>query len=812
MFSKRFLSGAALTALTMSMGAGVAHAQSTASQVEDEEVIVVTGQRQSTEGVMSAEQAARARASVTQEYLETQTAGQTVLNSLNLIPGLNFTSTDAYGASGGAINMRGFDGARISLTVDGIPLNDTGNYAIYSNQQLDPELIQRANVNLGTTDVDSPTASAVGGTVNYITRIPGEEFGVQAAYAAGSYAFGRSFVGVDTGALGPFGTRFFGTYSFTEYEQFIGPGELQKTQYNFGFYQPLGDDGDFFRISFHYNENRNNFYYRLSQAQFNTAPSTHYFETCNIQQGGPGVQNAATDGCTGANGLSYYNFNINPSNTGNIRGQSLFHLGENVTLTVDPSFQYVRANGGGTTVVSETARQLREDSATPAGIDLNHDGDLLDSVRLFSPSNTNTYRYGVTSSLIWDINENQRIRFGYTWDWGHHRQTGEFGYLLPNGDPQSVFGGEDGFGTPIFNGDGQVFQKRDRTSIASLEQFSAEYRGDFLNDQFTVILGVRAPRFERELNQHCYSAKGNSSSTQYCTTQDVDTPGVGDPNLSLLNGGFVWFDNNGNGTIQSNEVYAPPFQATVSYDEILPNVGLIWRPAEGHQVFFSYAEGLSAPRTDDLYSGITVAQLGNPQPETTQAFDLGYRHQGSDLLVSGTLWYNKFQNRIERSQDPLDPTLFYSRNVGDVDLWGAELAVAWNVTDAFFVYGSAAWTDSELKLTGAQVVDTPDWTLSARAEYEFGHFTFGAQANYVGERYANDANTEVAPDYTTVDLDLRYSFGEVLGTHDTYLQLNVINLFDEDYLAQMSSGTGVGTALYNIGAPQTVMVQLRTEF
>ncbi|WP_395644817.1 TonB-dependent receptor [Terricaulis sp.] len=811
MFSKRFLSGAALTALTMSM-AGVANAQSTASQVEEEEVIVVTGTRQSAEGVIAPEQAARARASVTQEYLETQTSGQTVLNSLNLIPGVNFTSTDAYGSSGGAINMRGFDGARISLTVDGIPLNDTGNYAIYSNQQLDPELIQRANVNLGTTDVDSPTASAVGGTVNYITRIPGEEFGVQAAYAAGSENFGRSFVLVDTGALGPFDTRFFGSYSFTQYDQFVGPGELQKTQYNGGFYQPLGENGDFFRISFHYNENRNNFYYRLSQAQFITAPSTQYFDTCNIQAGGAGAQNAATDGCTGAAGLSYYNFNINPSNTGNIRGQSLFHLGESFTLTVDPSFQYVRANGGGTSVVSETARQLVENSATPGGIDLNHDGDLLDSVRLYAPSNTNTYRYGVTSSLIWDITPSQRLRVGYTWDRGHHRQTGEFGYLRPNGDPQSVFGGEDGFGTPIFNGDGQIFQKRDRTSIASLEQFSAEYRGDFLDDTFTVVLGLRAPQFERELDQHCYSAKGNSSSTQYCTTQDPDTPGLGDPNAGLATGGFVWFDNNGNGTVQTNEIYAPPFNATVSYDDVLPNIGLMWRPAPGHQVFFSYAEGLSAPRTDDLYSGITVNQLGDVQPETTSAYDLGYRYQSSDLLVSTTLWYNQFENRIERSQDPLDPTLFYSRNVGAVDLWGAEVAVAWNATDNLFLYGSAAWTDSELKLTGAQVVDTPDWTFSARAEYEIGSLTLGAQANYVGERFANDANTEVAPAYTTVDLDLRYDIGEVLGTHDTYLQLNVINLFDEDYLAQMSSGTGTGTALYNIGAPQTVMVQLRTEF
>ena len=80
------------------------------------------------------------------------------------------STTDAYGSSGGNIRIRGFDGNRISLTFDGIPLNDSGNYAIFSNQQLDPELIEQVNVSLGVTDVDSPTASAAGGTINYRTR------------------------------------------------------------------------------------------------------------------------------------------------------------------------------------------------------------------------------------------------------------------------------------------------------------------------------------------------------------------------------------------------------------------------------------------------------------------------------------------------------------------------------------------------------------------------------------------------------------------------------------------------------------------
>ena len=99
-------------------------------------------------------------------------------------------------SAGGTLNIRGFDSTRISLTFDGVPLNDSGNYAIFSNQQLDPELIEQVNVNLGTTDVDSPTASAAGGTVNLRTKRPDRDFGVMLSGSAGQFDFMRMFAKV----------------------------------------------------------------------------------------------------------------------------------------------------------------------------------------------------------------------------------------------------------------------------------------------------------------------------------------------------------------------------------------------------------------------------------------------------------------------------------------------------------------------------------------------------------------------------------------------------------------------------------------
>jgi iron complex outermembrane recepter protein len=851
MFSKKLLSGAALTALSLSM-AGTANAQSTASQIQDEETIVVTGTRQG-EGVIVAEQAPKARSTITEAYIETQAPGQTILNTLNLVPGVNFTNNDAFGSSGGNLRMRGFDGARVSLTFDGVPLNDTGNYAIFSNQILDPELISRATVNMGTTDVDSPTASATGGTVNYITRIPSEEAGIELQPSIGSDHYTRLFGVVETGEIGPLDTRAWGAMSYTNYDQFIGPGELEKWQTNARIYQPL-NGSDFVSLAFHYNRNRNAFYRQGSFAEWAANPNFSNIDVCVRDAPTAGVADndgsgSASNNTQPASCTNYYGLRINPSNTANIRGQSRFSLGDSLTFTFDPAVQYVLANGGGTTVISETDDRLRagvvgianSDSVNPAcvvfdgttaGVDLNGDCDTRDQVRLYSPSNTNTIRYTLTTSLIWDINATNRMIFGYTLDTGRHRQTGEYGLLDSNGDPLDVWGGKDGEGDdPILTLGGDVFQKRDRLSVASLSQPSIRYIGDFFNDAVTLDVGVRAPIFTRELDQRCFAAAGSSF----------------DP--TCTNGAFVPTD-----PAPPARPNVRPFEAEVEYEDVLPSLGLSFRPAEGHLLYFSYAEGLSAPRTDDLYSGLspvfdpppaggaTINELELVEPETTQSYDIGYRYDGGNLIFSSGIWYSEFQNRIVRVFDQ-DQGISISRNIGSVEMSGAEIQAGFRFSDAWSLFGSAAYTDSEVQdnlqtgvdadgpdnilggigaaddnapifaaTAGKQLVETPDWTTALRLEYDNGPFTIGLQGRYTGDRWATDVNDQVAPSYTVFDLDARFQFVE-----NASLQLNVLNLFDEDYFGSFGSqvattGPGAATVRYNRGAPRTVLLTLGLEF
>ena len=827
----------ATTALVGSMmAAGAASAQSTGTEATEVDQVIVTGVRgqRTIDGLATAETVAKTRNTIGQEFIATQTAGQTILQTLNLTPGLSFTNADPYGSSGGNIRLRGFDGNRVSLTFDGIPLNDTGNYATYTNQQLDPELIERASVNTGSTDVDSPTASATGGTINYVTRRPAQEFGGWIQGSLGDFNYRRVMALLDTGAVGPWGTSAWFAASYTNYDKFKGLGELEKTQYNARIYQPLGDNGDFVALSGHYNVNRNNNYNgpnlgtatgfcdvaqtQVCVSDVETSPfgwGVDFDRTYTAPTVRPGVRD------DDLNGTGYFGLRINPSNTGNIRGNSRFTLAEGLILTVDPSFQYTLANGGTQqALLNENDLLLRGTQAT-GGVDLNGDGDILDRVRVMTPSNTNTHRYGLNSSLIWDLNASHRLRAAYALDWGRHRQTGHYGFV-DFSDPTAprfvdVFGGRNDESNRVVNLDGYALQSRDRKSIAQLNQFSVEYIGRFLNDALTLNIGARAPFFERELNQYCYTQ--NASSNVLCTSEV--------PNATLANGNVTFAGR--------TPQYIAPYQREVKFDDILPNVGATYRFGGGQSVYASYSESLSAPRTDSLYAVTRFADgsIGNPtvQPETSTNIDFGYRYTSGTLIAQASGFYNSFDNRIVSTFDE-DLGQFVDRNVGSVESKGIELSAGWSPIEALSLYGTASFLDSELQddyvfnaagarlpTKGKKQVETPEQMYSLRASYQFNDvFTAGIQGKYTGERWVTDVNDLKVDAYTVVDIDARFDFAP-FGFEGTYLQVNVTNLFDEQYYSNLgtrSSATpgqlGYSRPFAGVGAPRTAMATLRYAF
>ncbi len=810
--------------------ANIANAQSTASTAM--ETVVVRGNK--TVGIYKKEVGTKSRTVIDQELISKSTTGQSIAEILNTVPGYNFTNTDAYGSSGGNLRIRGMDGSRISLTVDGVQLNDSGNYAIFTNQQLEPELICSASVNTGATDVDSMSASASGGTVNYSTCKPDDKFGGVVKIAAGGSGFTNQFVKIDTGAIGPFGTKAFVSFTNQDYDTWtreIGlPGELKKKQANFRIFQDLFDNGSFVSLSGHYNENRNRTIFSNTKAVI--------YPTVLTENSGYEYNSALP-------------FNVNPSDTGNVKIQSKFVINEKLFFTFDPTFQYVMATGGGTTT------SLAENSAilcgagfvasvTTCGVDLNNDGVVNStSVTFYAPNLTNTHRVSLTSSGVYMPTDNHTFRLAVSLDRANHRQTGEGSRLNTKGTttntddtPFDVFSGKEDEAIRLKAVDGKIYQRRNRFSEANVDVLSFEYKGKYLEDALSVSLGVRHQKMERNLNQYCY-VQINGSGTVLCTTQ----PEVAPATAVTSDVKVVQF-----GT--SSTQYFSPYSRTYSFEKTLPNVGATYRLNPEAQLFASYAETMSSPRTDSYYNAALIGgklQAANPEIETSTNIELGYRYSTSKVLFVATVFDAKDKNRIVSSFDP-ETGSFLDRNVGDVDRKGYEGQFAYTPFKFLSFNASYTYTEAELQsnlivarsvvttggvttitpLTiatkGKMLVETPKNMMTFGLDYSFAdQLFFNIQGKFVGDRFSTDINDDISPAYDIWNASLRYELSQF--KKGTYIQLNVHNLFDTKYLGNITSrnnalattrsdGATFAASLpsFNTGAPRTISAALRFAF
>ena len=861
---------------TTAMLPSAVFAQSTGTVEFEKSTIVVTGKKSTDVGGIQVPDATKAKEVVTQEMISRAAPGQTVLDVINVVPGVSFQNNDAYGLSGGTITMRGFDSTRISYTLDGIQLNDSGNYNIYSNFSIDPELIEQVNVNLGSTDVDSPTASAVGGTINQRTRLPSIKPGAMVNASLGEFNYRRLFGMIDSGAFGPWGTRAFVAGSVAAYDNpFNGYGKMKRQQYNARVYQPIGNNGDFISLAGRYNQDRNNFFGSVGlrndlpvTAGFPQSRSDRDYDVvdCTVAAATPGVADSANS-CG-----SEFDRRYNPSNSVNIRANSKFTLMDGLVLTVDPSYQYTKANGGGTVVGSEAPLDLNPASGkancltTPngpdvscatgyfggkpyAGIDLNGDNDLLDQVRLLAPSQTRTRRYAVVAGLSYELAPHQLARLTFTHDYSNHRQTGEVGYLKSNGEPVDVFPVND----PIITASGDVLQKRDRQSFAILNKVAAEYRGDF--GPLTVDVGLALPYFKRDLQNYCFAS--SASGFVECSGQDAATDAL----LAQFNP--YSFDPTTGKVLKG---WSPPGHRVLNYHKLLPSLGLVYDFTPSLSGFASYTKNISVPSTDNLYNAFYFPEdtaQAKPKAETTDSFDGGVRYRSGQVQAQLSAWYTRFDNRLASAYDPeLDRTVY--RNLGRVNKWGIDGNISYEPIKALTLYAFGSLNRSKIRdniqlgkaisdcdavtdPTSVAVIQSCALTAgnyeSGAPKYMYGFsgvgragiFELGVTAKRTGPRYVFDTNvpvftgpiatpTEVfsatAPAYWLVNLDARVRLSMVKGLEKSYFQLNVYNLFDQLYvggfgggLNQSLSGSNYGGAPFvQIGAPRTVMGTLHIQF
>ncbi|NSY72244.1 TonB-dependent siderophore receptor [Agrobacterium tumefaciens] len=201
-------------------------------------------------------------------------------------------------------------------------------------------------------------------------------------------------------------------------------------------------------------------------------------------------------------------------------------------------------------------------------------------------------------------------------------------------------------------------------------------------------------------------------------------------------------------------------------------------------------------------------RLGNAfEPTTGEQFEVGVKYQpnGSNSFVTLSAYHLTQDNVL--SPDTTPGFTNYSVQTGQVRMRGVELEGKAEITDAFSILASYAYTDSEITRAnpnaagisneGNRFAFVPrqqaslwlDYTLQTSTIWD--GLSFGGGARYTGQTFGDNANKFDIPSYTVFDAAVRYDFGKAgPKLEGLKASLNVSNIFDRKYVSTCIAATG----------------------
>ncbi len=162
-------------------------------------------------------------------------AGTSPLKLLSKLPGVSFQSADPFGNYEWStrISIRGFGQNQLGFTLDGVPLGDMsyGNHnGMHISRAVAAENLQRVELAQGAGAIATASTSNLGGTAQFFTRTPEQDFGVRVAQSFGSDSAWRTFASMDSGQHGGFSSYL--SFAFADTDKWKGAGDQEQSQFN----------------------------------------------------------------------------------------------------------------------------------------------------------------------------------------------------------------------------------------------------------------------------------------------------------------------------------------------------------------------------------------------------------------------------------------------------------------------------------------------------------------------------------------------------------------------------------------------------
>jgi iron complex outermembrane receptor protein len=760
-----------------------------------EEIVVQSKRLSLGGGLMSVQSAPKAVSTISRDSIMKAAPGANYTALIQSIPGVLVITDDVTGLNDANYQIRGFTNDEIGVTVNGAPINDSGNYRVFPTEYGDTENIGDITVLQGYPDVDQPVAGAAGGTIAWATIDPTHTPEANLSFSGGSHSYEREFIRLQTGDIGP--VRSWVSFSHNQVDLWRGDGNANVQKIDAKTVWAI-DDNNFISGSVQYNHELKYGYLTLSKAQANA----NYFQNYDTTLLTP------TD-------TNYWRLHSNPFDSYLASLDGEFHFTPTTRLSVVPYFQYGGGGGGGGTTFTETTAAGNDGKYSSSDQDVDHNGSIGGKALVYELSRTYTWRPGVIAKLIQQIGHDDSLEVGFWVDAPRQQQNEPFASTV-GGAPTNIFMNGSSFSPIMYIGTGGpqfLFNEYTKSTL---------WRG-FIQDTWTPT------------NQ--WTVTGGVAFT-------TETRGGFDFEFSGATGGADFQRQFGG-------------YASQTYKKATPTAGIKFQLDDQNQFYAGYGRTFRAPVNGSIlqnaavllfyeanpselgFSKITPAQLSalaNNQPETSDTIDVGWRHYGNRVSASVDAYASNLKNKqVSGFDNATDESVFLS--VPELHQRGVNAEASYKIIDSVTLYGSYAYTksifaadldsvgDGFYPVKGKTFLDTPKNTLFARLSYDKGPVWASLDARYRSSFWADWMNTESSGGFTTLDFSAGWRFPDIASWFTKpEIKFNVFNLADKHALTFSSATTLLaqkgpldpttgkalfaGGAFYNLLEPRTFMVSV----
>jgi len=701
-------------------------------------------------------------------------AGVSPLKVVDRLPGVTFQSADAFGAYewSARISIRGFNQNQLGFTLDGVPLGDMsyGNHnGLHISRALASEDIGRIELSQGAGAVSNASSSNLGGTLQFFSRDPAAVFGGQANLTVGSDNMHRAFLRLESGEVDALGgLRGYFSVADQSTDKWKGGSEQRQRQYDLKAVLPIGEGS--LTAFFNRSERREQDYQDMSHEM--------------IARLGRDWDNSQPDWALSVAVAQAYNTGAAlpaPFATvddayyagAGVRDDDLF--GATLEMPIGETFSFFitgyghKNEGQGLWYTPYLPSPgWGTPGSTAAPLSIRTTEYAIDRKGLIGGASLDLGTHTLSAGLWVESNDFEQARRFYA-------ETA----ARPSRDSL-------GFQTnPFFTQWAYAFETR--TTQFYLQDVWA------VTEALKVNFGFKALSVENE----------------------VSTIFVADPTRALA------------GQIESE-------------DSFLPQIGAVYTINDQVELFGGYTEnmaafvsaGTSGPFASQRQSVVDYV-ADNLAPETSRTFEGGVRYRNDRFQGVIAAYHVTFDDRLLSASTaaPILGLPAVLSNVGSVETVGVEMAGELELSDAFSLYASYAFNQSEyqddvlsalgaveMATAGKTVVGTPENLFKLELAYDRDDFYSRLGLAYTGERYYSYENVGGVDAYTVVDLTVGYRFSGTPLLEGLEVQANITNLFDEDYISTIGSGGFVkadpaGTAQTILPAPpRQFFVSLKKAF